>query len=118
MLLPFAQVLFAVGFAIGLRGHVAIAAACTLVTNPLTFPGIYWLAHRLGSGVLRACAPDAPGVAAKGLEQATALSWFEMAWQWVLSTGAPLMLGLAILSIAAALVGYVLVLLLWRARTS
>ena len=37
LLLPLAQFLFAVAFAILLRGHVAVAAAATFVTNPLTF---------------------------------------------------------------------------------
>jgi hypothetical protein len=52
LLLPLAQFLFAVGFAILLRGHVAAAAAATLVSNPLTFAPLYWLAHRIGSTLL------------------------------------------------------------------
>jgi hypothetical protein len=118
LLLPFAQILCAVALAIVLRAHVAIAAACTLVSNPLTFPGIYWLAHRLGSRVLKATASDETWQATQGFDEDAALPWFEMAWQWILSAGAPLMVGLAILSVAAAAIGHVLVLLLWRPRRS
>ncbi|NJQ98977.1 MAG: DUF2062 domain-containing protein [Hydrococcus sp. CSU_1_8] len=47
-LLPIGQFLFAIGAAILLRGHLGIAAASTLVTNPLTFGPVYWLAYQLG----------------------------------------------------------------------
>jgi uncharacterized protein len=117
LLLPFAQILFAVAFAIVLRGHVAIAAACTLVTNPLTFPAIYWFAHRLGRRFLEPPALDVAAEASKTVDELVSLPWFEAAWQWVLSAGAPLMVGLAILSVAAAVIGHVLVLLLWRTRS-
>lgn len=117
LLLPFAQILFAVAFAIVLRGHVAIAAACTLVTNPLTFPAIYWFAHRLGQRFLEASASDLAPQAPQALVEVAPLPWFEVAWQWVLSAGAPLLVGLAILSVAAAAVAHVLVLLLWRKRS-
>lgn len=118
LLLPFAPILFAVAFAIVLRGHVAVAAACTLVTNPLTFPAIYWLAHRLGRRFLEVSAADVAAEASTGVDQVPPLPWFEVAWQWVSSAGAPLMLGLVILSVAAAVVGHVLVLLFWRPRSS
>ena len=35
--------------AIPLRANVAMAAACTLVVNPLTIPPIYYAAYRIGS---------------------------------------------------------------------
>jgi uncharacterized protein len=44
LMLPFGQFLFAVVTAIVLRANVALSAAFTLVTNPFTFPPIYWAA--------------------------------------------------------------------------
>src|SRR5690606_31116050 len=52
LLLPTFQFVFAIVSAIILRAHVAVAAASTLVTNPLTFPPIYWFAYRLGRMLL------------------------------------------------------------------
>ncbi|MGL6071673.1 DUF2062 domain-containing protein, partial [Craterilacuibacter sp.] len=52
LLTPFAQIILAVGAAIILRANVAAAALSTLVTNPLTFAPIYYLAYRLGAFLL------------------------------------------------------------------
>lgn len=48
ILVPFGQILIAVLVAALLRGNLLIAAAGTLVTNPLTVPFVYLGAHRLG----------------------------------------------------------------------
>jgi uncharacterized protein len=120
LLLPLAQFLFAVAFAIWLRGHVAAAAAATFVTNPLTFAPLYWLAHRIGSTLLgqsRTTAyADAAQVAAQAEAAVTAEGWFSAAWQALLHAGAPLMVGLAVMAVAGALLGFVLVWVLWRPK--
>lgn len=58
-MIPVAQFLFAIALAIALRANVAIAAAATLVTNPFTFPPIYWAAYKVGGALI-----DAPDDAA------------------------------------------------------
>ena len=120
LLLPLAQFLFAVAFAIWLRGHVAVAAAATFVTNPLTFAPLYWLAHRIGSTLLgrsaRQAVEDAALVEAQAEATAAAQGWFSATWEATVNAGAPLMVGLAVLAVAGALLGFVLVWLLWRPR--
>jgi nucleotide-binding universal stress UspA family protein/uncharacterized protein (DUF2062 family) len=118
LLLPVAQFLFAVLTAIALRGNVAIAAGSTLITNPLTFAPIYWLAHRVGSWLIGGRIDEA---AAQRLEaQAEAIAaeqgFLESMWYSVQSAGAPLALGLAVLAVAASLVGFGLAWVLWRPR--
>jgi uncharacterized protein (DUF2062 family) len=120
LLLPTAQFLLAVLVAIWLRGHVAVAAAATLVSNPLTFAPVYWLAHRIGSALLG----GAPGPALAPTERAGAqseavgaLGWLTSFWETVQAAGAPLLLGLAVLALIGALAGFTLVWLLWRAPT-
>jgi uncharacterized protein len=120
LLLPLAQFLFAVAFAIWLRGHVAVAAAATLVSNPLTFAPLYWLAHRIGSTLLGSSRAEARVHAAMVEAQvevtAAAQGWLSATWEAVLSAGAPLLLGLAVMAVAGALLGFLMVWLLWRPR--
>lgn len=120
LLLPLAQILFAVAFAVWLRGHVAVAAAATFVTNPLTFAPLYWLAHRIGSTLLgRSTAQakaDAALVEAQVEAAAAAQGWLSATWQAVLNAGAPLLVGLAVMAVAGALLGFLLVWLLWPPR--
>ena len=118
LMLPFAQFLFAVVVAIVFRAHVALSAAFTLVTNPFTFPPIYWLAHRIGTWVLNHAGNGAAAEQAhRQVEQlGERLGWFDATWQWLQSAGAPLLLGLGILACTAAVLGYALVWLLWRPR--
>jgi len=119
-LLPVAQFLFAVVCAVWLRGHVAIAAGSTLVTNPLTFAPVYWLAHRIGSALLgRSDAEaEAQANAIEAQTQATAAAkgWLAATWDTVAGAGAPLALGLLVLAVCGAVLGFTLVWLLWRPR--
>jgi uncharacterized protein (DUF2062 family) len=116
ILLPFGQFLFAVATAIWLRGHVAIAAASTLVSNPLTFPPLYWFAFRLGRAVLGEPPDDAAaaGVEARTEEELATDGWLTGTWETVQSAGVPLLVGLALLAVVASVTGYALVWLLWR----
>src|SRR5690242_10600286 len=47
VIIPFMHTLIAAVFAIPLRANVAVAAAVTLVINPLTIPPLYYAAYRI-----------------------------------------------------------------------
>ena len=49
IIIPFMHTILAALLAIPLRANVAIAAAFTLVVNPLTIPPMYYAAYRIGS---------------------------------------------------------------------
>lgn len=51
LLIPVAQILIAACVAVFLRANVPVAAAGTLITNPLTVPPIYYAAYQLGAWV-------------------------------------------------------------------
>lgn len=56
-LLPVGQIVLAALLATSARANVLIASAATLVTNPLTFPPIYYAAYRTGNYLIgRVCA--------------------------------------------------------------
>lgn len=120
LMLPLAQFLFAVAFAIWLRGHVAVAAAATFVTNPLTFAPLYWAAHRMGSVLLGRSTAEAKVeaniVQAHAQVAAASEGWLAATWQAIHEAGAPLLLGLSVMAVAGALLGFALVWLLWRPR--
>ncbi|HSI60844.1 MAG TPA: DUF2062 domain-containing protein [Ideonella sp.] len=114
LLVPFAQFLLSIGAAILLRGHVAIAAAATLVSNPFTFAPLYWLAHRIGQAVLGEHVDEK---AAEQVEAAVAhQGWLAATWETVQNAGAPVIVGLAVMAVVAAATGFVLVWVLWRPR--
>lgn len=118
-MIPVAQFLFAVATAVALRANVAIAAAATLVTNPFTFPPIYWAAYQIGRFILGRPADEA---AASRLESETeallaSAGFFEGVWAAMQAAGAPLLTGLAALAIGSALAGFTLVWVLWRPRS-
>ncbi len=118
VLLPFAQFLFAIGIAIALRAHIAIAAAVTFVTNPFTFAPIYWLAYRIGSWLLGDTrgeqAADALQRSAEAVAEKRGL--IEGMWHSVQSAGLPLVVGLVVLAVGSSLLGFTLVWLLWKPR--
>jgi hypothetical protein len=120
LLLPVAQFLFAVACAIWLRGHVAIAAASTFVTNPLTFAPLYWLAHRVGGALLGEERPTAAAEAAnvEAAAQATAAGkgWIAAMWDTFIDAGPQLLVGLAALAVVGAVLGFVLTWVLWPRR--
>ncbi|MES3012304.1 MAG: DUF2062 domain-containing protein, partial [Pseudomonadota bacterium] len=116
VLIPVAQFLIAIAVAVALRAHIAVAAAATLVSNPLTVPPLYWAAYRIGRAVLHEPEDEA---AALRLERETAAlleqqGFMEGIWTTIQSAGAPLLVGLAILAVGAALLGFALVWLLRR----
>lgn len=108
-ILPVAQCLFAVVGAVFFKGHVPISAACTLITNPLTVPPIYWAAYQIGALIL----PAKAGVTLVSLSRAQIDLSHALSWLW--ATGVPLMTGLLVIATVSALVGYVGVWMLWRA---
>ncbi|WP_157265700.1 DUF2062 domain-containing protein [Azohydromonas aeria] len=118
LMVPVAQIVFAVACAAWLRCHVAVAAGATLITNPLTFAPLYWLAHRIGSALLGRTNGGAEAEADLLESQAEAAmaadGMLAAAWQAVQTAGAPLLLGLAVMAVCAAALGFALVWLLWR----
>ena len=119
LLIPIAQIPFSVGAALVLRANVP-AAACTLVTNPITIAPVYHAAYRVGarlSGADVEAAPDLPVPLAGNADERSL-------WQRIGDVGTPLITGLAVFACSAGLGIYLLINLVWalveqwRARKS
>lgn len=98
------HLLLAALFALLLRINIAVAAASTLVINPLTLGPAYYYCYQLGAWLL-ATTPQT-------LEFEMSLAWlggqFVNIWQ-------PLLLGCLLVGALVATLGYVVLDLLWRA---
>ena len=120
ILFPFLQIFLAAFAAIVLRVNLPVAAFTTLVTNPLTFPPIYYLAYRLGDILMGAgsLSPEAViGADIKGaIAPDTVAGWLPRLIDWIQAVGLPLALGLFVMATVAALLGYVTVNTVWKLR--
>lgn len=122
ILVPFMQIFLAAFAAILLRVNLPVAAASTLVTNPLTFPAIYYIAYRLGEFLTggKQITPEAAIVAeieqAVTVSQSEATGWMTNLVDWAQSVGLPLAVGLLVLATVAAIGGYFVVSVVWQLR--
>jgi uncharacterized protein (DUF2062 family) len=107
------QMLSALLLAIPLRRNLPVALVVTLYTNPFTIVPLYLLAYGYGKLILNS-------------EENHRVEPFSMDWSdfggsmealghWMLGLGKPLALGLPALALTLAVLGYLVVDLLWRA---
>ncbi len=122
LLLPFGQIPLAGITAILLRGNVPVAMASTFISNPVTFPVIYYLAYRLGLLLIGADAaaaefagpwPD-PLLFDAQIAQAEDRGWLASTWAYLDALGKPLLLGLAVMAVTGSLLSHLLVNQAWR----
>lgn len=105
--LPVAQILVAAAHCVWWRGHIPVAAAVTLITNPLTIGPWLLAAHQVGSIFIDAPPP---------MTEAT--GWLAQ----LQALGAPTLLGMGIFAFGGSVLTYLLVRaatqirLAWRLR--
>ncbi len=107
LLIPVAQILLAAAVAVALRANIPVAAAATLITNPLTAPPIYYAAYHLGTWATGTSAP-----ASFSLADPSSI------WENLGTIGLPLFTGLGITAAFAALASYLLISQAWIWRVS
>lgn len=110
LLIPIAQIPLSVGAAVVLRANVPAAAVSTLVTNPLTFGPIYYVAYRLGAWVTGETRLPRAAQSAGPSEVSSDAGL----WQRISALGKPLLVGLAITATLMALLTYGIITLAWR----
>lgn len=107
-ILPIGQIIVAALLAASARGNLLVAAAATLVTNPVTFPPIYYAAFRTGSFLLQTASPT--GCGAVRAVESRAGTMFEM----LTSASLPTFFGLLLFATLSAAFGFGAVHLVWR----
>ncbi|MDO4904218.1 MAG: DUF2062 domain-containing protein [Lautropia sp.] len=130
LLVPVAQIPLSATAAVALRANVPAAVASTLVTNPVTFGPVYYLAWRVGAALLGDTAspppdtgPPSPGARPAPADSDTVPqqpsntadeSRRQSLTGRVLGVGKPLMLGLAVLAVTLGIGTYFIVSIGWR----
>ena len=109
IIIPILHTAIAALLAIPLRANVAIAAAFTLVVNPLTIPAIYYAAYRIGAWELHHDATLVNPATAEHVSGELARFLF-----WIHEASGPIAVGVLTLAIASAAIGYGVSALLWR----
>ena len=109
VLIPVMHMVLAALLAIPLRANVAIAAATTLIINPLTIPPMYYAAYRVGSWELRHDAVVINPDAAERVSGELSRILF-----WIHEASGPIAMGVLTLAAIAALVGYAVTAVSWR----
>lgn len=107
LLIPIAQIPLSTAAAIVLRANVPAAAASTLITNPVTFGPVYYLAYQLGNRLTGQHAiPPLPDESTQTRPLVERLR----------QIGLPLLVGLSIMATACGLGSYALISLIWSWR--
>ena len=107
------QFLAAALIAVGFKVNLPIAVAVTLYSNPFTIFPLYYAAFKLGELALWRDDGELPELAltfeGKGFRE-----WIPTALDWLASAGKPLLLGLPLLAVTLAVIGYIAVDAAWR----
>jgi uncharacterized protein (DUF2062 family) len=107
IVIPFMHIVLAALLAVPARANVMLAAAMTLLVNPLTIPPMYYAAYHIGRWELRHDAIDPAGAKEASSELARLLFWLHHA-------SGPIALGILTLASGAALIGYAVSAIGWR----
>jgi uncharacterized protein (DUF2062 family) len=110
LMIPGLQIIGAALLALPCRANVPIAVAMTFLSNPATTPFILYLSLVVGNRIVHSTA-DLTTVTAMIDHGASLADWAS----WAASSAAPaLIVGLFIIAVVSAAVGYLLSALLWR----
>ena len=90
------------------RGNALIGIVTTLYSNALTIVPLYMLSFQIGCWFVGGDEPM-PNMSALTESQ----GWLSGTWDWLGAMGSPLLIGIPLLGIALAVLGYVLVQIIW-----
>lgn len=107
-ILPIGQIVVAALLAASARGNLLVAAMATLITNPFTFPPIYYAAYQTGSFLLK---PVLDGsTSGPHVDERQGGTMFEM----LTSASLPTLFGLLLFATISAAAGFGMVHVAWR----
>ena len=106
------QMITAALFAVLLRANLPVAVFTTLYTNPLTILPLYLVAYELGAWVSGANHGVVP--AKLSFPEMQWHNWVSELWAWLMMLGEPFFIGLPLLAVCLAIVGYFAARVAWR----
>ncbi|MBM3340490.1 MAG: DUF2062 domain-containing protein [Betaproteobacteria bacterium] len=99
--------------AVALKVNLPISVLVTLYSNPFTILPLYFLAFKLGQLLMFSGNSELPSLPAE-FSGTALLSHLPEAFNWVISVGKPLLLGLPLLATILAAIGYFVTDWAWR----
>lgn len=120
ILIPFAQILISAFAAVFLRVNLPVAAFATLITNPFTFPAVYYFAYLVGGVFLDEDKIAHPAVIESQIQQTLAVrqevlsGWFAPIADWLQTVGFQLVIGLSVMAVVTSTLGYFTVSAIWH----
>jgi hypothetical protein len=105
------QALAAIACCLLIRANFPLAVITTLYTNPFTIVPLYVVAYELGRVFFPAAAPS---VAWSLPDDAGLADWMPALIEWMTHLGKPLAVGLPLLALSLASIGWVVMRLVWR----
>lgn len=106
------QMVSAALLAVLLRVNLPVAAFTTLYTNPLTIVPLYLLAYELGAWVIGE--HNSVIIAQLSFPEVGWDNWSSALRDWLLMLGKPFLIGLPLLAVILAFIGYFAVRVAWR----
>jgi len=106
------QMITATLLAVLCRVNLPVALFSTLYTNPFTILPLYVVAYEIGAWV--SGVNNGVAVAQLSLPEMHWDSWVNELWDWLLALGEPILIGLPLLAVSLAIIGYVGVRIAWR----
>lgn len=100
--------------AIGFKVNLPLSMLVTLYSNPFTIVPLYLVAFKLGQLVLLQSGGGELPSFALSLDGKGFTEWIPAALQWITSVGKPLLIGLPLLAILLAVIGYFITDWAWR----
>jgi len=107
------QILGGVLLSILLRVNLPVAAITTVYTNPLTIVPLYFVAYHYGALVTGGNGQDA-AISPFSTEGLSWSEWLPALFDWMATLGKPLAVGLPLLGLTLAAIGYLLVDNAWK----
>jgi uncharacterized protein len=108
------QMLLAALIAITARVNVLVAIATTWISNPITFLPINYIIYKVGGWISGENKNNFASIKEFRFSINNLSGMYHEFFSWFVSLGKPYLIGLPIVSIGAALLGYVIIRLLWR----
>ncbi len=105
------QMIAAALLAVMFRANLPVALFTTLYTNPFTIMPLYALAYGYGAFILGQRGGAPPSLALPDMNWS---NWTDVLPQWFAALGKPFALGLPMLALTLAVLGYITVRILWR----
>jgi uncharacterized protein (DUF2062 family) len=99
--------------AVTFKVNLPLSMLITLYSNPFTIVPLYWTAFKLGQLALLQDNGELPAMALE-LEGKSFMEWIPAVLHWLGGVGKPLLLGIPLLAIGLAIIGYCVTDWVWR----